>query len=107
MDAITKKDIPRPLLKWVGGKGQIIDKLIKRIPKEMNNYHEIFVGGGSFLIMILWAQSKGYITIKGSSFIDETENGIDGNYCICGCNKCKYLFKSSWFPLKEIILSTL
>jgi hypothetical protein len=33
------------------------------------------------------------ITIKGSSFIDESENGIDGNYCICGCNKCKYLFK--------------
>jgi len=53
MDNILKKDIPRPLLKWVGGKGQLVEKLIKMIPKEMNNYHELFVGGGSFLIMVL------------------------------------------------------
>ena len=33
------------------------------------------------------------ITIKGMSFVDERENGIDGNLCICGCNKCKSLFK--------------
>jgi len=66
MDKITKKDIPRPILKWVGGKGQIIDKLLKAIPKEMNNYHELFVGGGSFLMMVLWAKSKGFITINGS-----------------------------------------
>jgi DNA adenine methylase len=66
MDKITKKDIPRPILKWVGGKGQIIDKLLKAIPKEMNNYHELFVGGGSFLMMVLWAKNKGFITINGS-----------------------------------------
>lgn len=66
MDKITKKDIPRPILKWVGGKGQIIDKLLKAIPKEMNDYHELFVGGGSFLVMVLWAKNKGFITIDGS-----------------------------------------
>lgn len=33
------------------------------------------------------------ITIKGTSFVDERENGFDGNLCICGCNKCKSLFK--------------
>jgi DNA adenine methylase len=66
MDKITKKDIPRPILKWVGGKGQIIDKLLKAIPKEMNDYHELFVGGGSFLVMVLWAKNKGFITINGS-----------------------------------------
>ena len=66
MDEITKKDIPRPILKWVGGKGQIIDKLLKAIPKEMNDYHELFVGGGSFLVMVLWAKNKGFITINGS-----------------------------------------
>ena len=58
MESILKKDIPRPLLKWVGGKGQIIDKLLKNLPKEMNNYYEIFLGGGSVLIMILWAKEK-------------------------------------------------
>ena len=61
-----KKEIPRPILKWVGGKGQIIDKLIKQIPKKINNYYELFVGGGSFLIMILWAKQNGFIIIEGN-----------------------------------------
>lgn len=30
---------------------------------------------------------------KGTSFVDEKENGFDGNLCICGCNKCNSLFK--------------
>jgi len=87
MDKITKKDIPRPLLKWVGGKGQIIDKLIKRLPdKKINNYHELFVGGGSFLIMMLWAKEKKYITIDGNinvydlnEALIETYNNIKNN----------------------------
>ena len=58
MENNLKKDIPKPLLKWVGGKGQIIDKLFKKLPKEINNYYELFVGGGSFLIMILRAKKK-------------------------------------------------
>jgi len=33
------------------------------------------------------------ILIKGLSYVDELENGIDGNLCICGCNKCSSLFK--------------
>ena len=87
MDKITKKDIPRPLLKWVGGKGQIIDKLIKQLPdKKINNYHELFVGGGSFLIMMLWAKEKKYITIDGNinvydlnEALIETYNNIKNN----------------------------
>jgi len=87
MDKITKKDIPRPLLKWVGGKGQIIDKLIKQLPdKKINNYHELFVGGGSFLIMMLWAKEKKYITINGNinvydlnEALIETYNNIKNN----------------------------
>lgn len=86
MDNITKKDIPRPLLKWVGGKGQIIDKLIKKLPDKINNYHELFVGGGSFLIMVLWAKEKKYITIDGdinvydlNEALIETYNNIKNN----------------------------
>ncbi len=87
MDKITKKDIPRPLLKWVGGKGQIIAKLIKQLPKKkINNYHELFVGGGSFLIMMLWAKEKKYITIDGNinvydlnEALIETYNNIKNN----------------------------
>jgi len=80
MDNISKKDIPKPLLKWVGGKGQIIDKLLKKIPKKINNYHELFVGGGSFLIMMLWAKEKEYITIEGDINIYDLNEALIGTY---------------------------
>jgi len=80
IETISKKDIPKPLLKWVGGKGQIIDKLAKKIPKEMNQYHELFVGGGSFLIMILWAKKKGLITIEGDINAYDLNEALIGSY---------------------------
>jgi DNA adenine methylase len=43
----------KPLLKWVGGKTQILDSLLEIIPMEIENYHEPFVGGGSVLFAIL------------------------------------------------------
>lgn len=43
----------KPLLKWVGGKTQILDKLFEHFPATINNYHEIFLGGGSVLLALL------------------------------------------------------
>ena len=40
----------KPLLKWAGGKRQIINELYKRIPEKFNYYYEPFAGGASFLI---------------------------------------------------------
>ncbi|MGI6714925.1 MAG: helix-turn-helix domain-containing protein [Bacilli bacterium] len=37
----------RPFVKWAGGKTQILDELMQRIPNEFNNYFEPFVGGGT------------------------------------------------------------
>lgn len=37
----------RPIVKWVGGKRQVMDQIIKNFPAVFNNYHEPFVGGGS------------------------------------------------------------
>ena len=41
------------MLKWVGGKTQILDKLMVHFPKEMQDYREIFLGGGSVLFAFL------------------------------------------------------
>jgi len=54
----------KPILKWVGGKTQILTELINHIPKEINNYHEPFIGGGSVLLAILTLQKKGELVIN-------------------------------------------
>ncbi len=41
--------VPRPFLKWVGGKGQLLPELWKRVELagDFGNYYEPFLGGGA------------------------------------------------------------
>jgi len=55
-------------LKWVGGKTQIIDKLITDFPVEINNYREAFLGGGSVLLTLLSYVKSGIIKIQGNIY---------------------------------------
>lgn len=57
-------NIVKPILKWVGGKTQILDKLIAQFPTEMDNYHEIFLGGGSVLLAFLSYVRHGIIHVQ-------------------------------------------
>lgn len=61
---MTDYKIQKPFLKWVGGKTQIIDSIISKLPNEINNYHELFLGGGSVLFAILSLQKHNKILIK-------------------------------------------
>ena len=36
-----------PILKWAGGKRQLLDELYSRFPQSYNRYHEPFFGGGA------------------------------------------------------------
>jgi len=63
-----KITIPKPILKWVGGKTQILDKLIIEFPTNINNYREIFLGGGSVLITLLSYVRNGIIKIHGNIY---------------------------------------
>ena len=56
----------KPILKWVGGKTQILDKLFANFPKEINNYHEPFLGGGSVLLALLSQVRLGKIKVSGT-----------------------------------------
>ena len=40
--------VARPVLKWAGGKSQLIKELAERIPGRFNKYIEPFFGGGAF-----------------------------------------------------------
>jgi len=68
-DVPTKKiRVPKPILKWVGGKTQIIDKLVSDFPVEINNYREAFLGGGSVLFTLLSFVKSGIIRIHGNIY---------------------------------------
>ena len=70
-----EQKIQKPFLKWVGGKTQILDNVLSKIPKEFNNYHELFLGGGSVLLAVLSLQKQGKIVIKNKIYaydINET-----------------------------------
>jgi DNA adenine methylase len=41
-----------PILKWAGGKRQLLDELYERFPQSYNNYHEPFIGGGALFFDI-------------------------------------------------------
>lgn len=48
----------KPILKWVGGKTQILSTILNSFPNEkINNYHEPFIGGGSVLLGMLSSPS--------------------------------------------------
>lgn len=60
--------MPKPILKWIGGKTQIIDKLMTDFPRDINNYREIFLGGGSVLFALLSNIQKGTIQLHGNIY---------------------------------------
>lgn len=44
--------IPRPFLKWAGGKTQLADALLARAPVSFQTYHEPFVGSGALFFRL-------------------------------------------------------
>lgn len=68
--------LQKPFIKWVGGKTQIIDTVIKYIPNTINNYHELFLGGGSVLLSVLSLQESKKIIINGNIYAYDLNNGL-------------------------------
>lgn len=73
MPKIVHQHRTKPLLKWVGGKTQIIDEVIGLFPTEINNYHEPFVGGGSVLLAII---SSTNIQVSGKLYASDVNQDL-------------------------------
>ncbi|MGC8609509.1 MAG: DNA adenine methylase [Thermoplasmata archaeon] len=48
----SSNDYYRPILKWAGGKRQLVQNLLKNIPDRFNTYYEPFIGGAALLISL-------------------------------------------------------
>ena len=49
---MKKNKLVSPVLKWVGGKRQLIDEIEKVLPKKYGTYYEPFIGGGAVLFAL-------------------------------------------------------
>jgi DNA adenine methylase len=73
-------NIQKPFLKWVGGKTQIINTIIDKIPREIENYHEVFIGGGSVLFAVLSLHEQNKIKINGGIYAYDINGGLINVY---------------------------
>jgi DNA adenine methylase len=97
---MTEHKIQKPFLKWVGGKTQIINHIIKKIPNEINNYHELFLGGGSVLLALLSLQKQNKIVIKKQIYAYDINKTLINVYKNIQNNKDE-LYKFINFYIKE------
>lgn len=72
----NKFNIQKPCLKWVGGKTQIMGDILSKIPKKINNYHELFLGGGSVLLAVLSYQQQEKIMIRKKIYASDSNKGL-------------------------------
>ncbi len=72
--SLQSNGILKPLLKWVGGKGQLVSELIRLVPKKFGSYYEPFAGGAA-LFFAMYRQ--GLLEGKQSVLSDINEELID------------------------------
>ena len=91
MDIFTEQSMT-PVLKWAGGKTQLLGAITSSLPPEYNSYYEPFVGGGAVILNI--APRKAFINDINEQLINlytqlkhsvnnviATVNELDAIYC--------------------------
>jgi DNA adenine methylase len=71
-----------PVIKWVGGKTQIMSDVFALFPKEISTYYEPFIGGGSVLFELLNRLERNEIKVTNICISDINKNLIDLYNCI-------------------------
>jgi len=107
---MSESKIQKPFLKWVGGKSQIINDIIAKIPEEMNNYHELFLGGGSVLLAVLSLQKQNKIIIKNKIYAYDINRELINLYKHIQSNKDELfqfinLYRQEYDNIKNTIVN--
>lgn len=71
-----------PILKWAGGKTQIIKEVTNKFPKEMNNYYEGFIGGGSVFLELLKLMETDKIEVNGKIYLNDLNSDLVNLYTL-------------------------
>ena len=77
---MSNSKFQKPFLKWLGGKTQIIEHIIAKVPEKINNYHELFLGGGSVLLAILSLQKQKKIHIRNKVYAYDVNLSLINSY---------------------------
>lgn len=80
LNDISNIILQKPFLKWLGGKTQIINDILKCFPNIINNYHEICLGGGSVLFAVLSLQKQQKITIRNNIYAYDKNKSLINVY---------------------------
>jgi len=83
----------KPIIKWVGGKTQIIDELYNYFPKEINNYYETFIGGGSVFLKLLEKLENKEITLTGKIFLSDKNKKLINLYNTIKNNPAEFIIR--------------
>ena len=62
------KEETYPIVKWIGGKRQLMFELLKNLPKSYNRYFEPFIGGGALFFEL--QPQNGYISDMNDELIN-------------------------------------
>lgn len=73
-------NIHKPIIKWIGGKTQIIEEVLKLFPKEIKNYYEPFIGGGSVLFGLLSYIENNEINLTGKIYASDLNENLINMY---------------------------
>jgi hypothetical protein len=95
--------LPRPFIKWAGGKTQLADELNNRLPFEFVNYHEPFLGGGAFFFK-LYRDGKfdhARISDLNSELIPKFRPKF-GTSTLCRCRDFRAKFRASTQISKQL-----
>lgn len=60
----------KPIVKWVGGKRGILDKLVNAMPDEYDSYYEPFAGGAALFLAQSPLEHKAFISDLNSDLIN-------------------------------------
>lgn len=70
----------KPFIKWVGGKAKLLQYITPKFPKNIKNYHEIFLGGGSVLFALLSMQKNNEIYIDKNIYAYDINQPLINTY---------------------------